>query len=110
MLIIKKPRRLPGANSKCNSELTLDLKEKSFNSYNIHFKIYLFLQIKNVIMCGNHYHRLSQKKLSLFIKKQKRYFIYRYFTIAIYYQLERAMFNNMNKKQMKTQFELRNIY
>ena len=43
--------------SKGYPDLTLDLKEKSINSYIIHFKIYLFLQIKNVIMCGNHYHR-----------------------------------------------------
>ena len=32
----------------------------------------------------------NHKKLSLFIKKQKRYLNYRYFTIAIYYQLESA--------------------
>ena len=33
----------------------------------------------------------NHKKVSLFIKKQKRYLIYRYFTIAIYYQLESAL-------------------
>ena len=32
----------------------------------------------------------NHKKIRLFIKKQKRYLIYRYFTIAIYYQLESA--------------------
>ena len=62
LYFIKKLRRLPGANSKGNPELTLDLKEKFFNSYNIHFWIYLFLQTKSAIMCGHHYHRLSQKK------------------------------------------------
>ena len=59
--LLKKLRRLPGANSRGYPELKLDLKEKFFNSYNIHFWIYLFIQIKSVIMCGNHYHRLSQK-------------------------------------------------
>ena len=52
-----KQRRIPDANSKGNPELTVDLKEKFFNSYNIHFWIYLFLQIKSVIVCGNYYHR-----------------------------------------------------
>ena len=32
----------------------------------------------------------NHKKNKIFIKKQKRYLIYRYFAIAIYYQLESA--------------------
>ena len=41
-------------------------------------------------MCDSDYHTLSQKNLSFFIYKQKRYRIKRNFTIDIYYQLESA--------------------
>ena len=60
-ILLKKLGRLLGANSKGFPELTLDLKRMFFNSYEIHFCIYLFFQIKSVIMCDNHYYRLSQK-------------------------------------------------
>ena len=54
-----------------NPELTLDLKEKFFNSYKTHFCIYLFLQIKSVItiITDNH------KKNRSFDKKTKKIFI-----------------------------------